>query len=355
MDEQLQEVEHGTQSQTVKKKRSPFFFFVLGFLGIALVGFLGTYSIGKAAVGNLNRAPWAVSLAKSFRLPIAHVNGEKIFYNDFIENVQILEKFALLSGGIEDGSPILPEQEKQINEAVLAREMSNVLLAQLGETLAVSVTPEDLEEAKAQFLPEGKNMEDIEQELATTYGWTYEEFQERVIVPIVREQKIKETFLASDNPEFSSYMKEERRASHILFQVATSSEEGAVQKKAQSVLDRIKKGESFEKLAGAFGSDSTKETGGDLGWFTRGVMVPPFENVVFSLEPGTLAPDLVKTQFGYHIIQLTDKRETKDFVAFMNDVVRKSSIKVYADIENPFERIAETLNPEVVNSVTAEE
>lgn len=75
--------------------------------------------------------------------------------------------------------------------------------------------------------------------------------------------------------------------------------------KAQGILARIKAGESFEDLAREFSDDfATRDAGGDLGSFGRGVMVPAFERVVFSMRAGDLS-DLVRTPLGYHIIKCT--------------------------------------------------
>jgi parvulin-like peptidyl-prolyl isomerase len=93
------------------------------------------------------------------------------------------------------------------------------------------------------------------------------------------------------------FMKEVK-ASHIL--VKTKSE-------AEKILDELKKGASFSKLAQQHSECPSKKKGGDLGWFGRGRMVPEFEKAAFSLKKGELS-DIVKTQFGYHIIKVTDTK-----------------------------------------------
>jgi peptidyl-prolyl cis-trans isomerase C len=74
---------------------------------------------------------------------------------------------------------------------------------------------------------------------------------------------------------------------------------------AQDLKARILKGESFANLAKEFSIDSSKKRGGDLGLFGRGVMVSEFEKAAFTLEKGQVS-DIVKTQFGYHIIKRLD-------------------------------------------------
>lgn len=79
-------------------------------------------------------------------------------------------------------------------------------------------------------------------------------------------------------------------------------------KKAQSILDRLRKGEDFAKLAEENSTDpGSKVKGGDLGYFPKGMMVPEFDKAAFSLKTGELS-DLIETQFGYHIIKVEDHR-----------------------------------------------
>lgn len=88
------------------------------------------------------------------------------------------------------------------------------------------------------------------------------------------------------------------KASHIL--VKKRSE-------AEKILEELKKGASFAELAKNHSECPSKKRGGDLGWFGRGKMVPEFEKAAFSLKKGELS-DIVKTQFGYHIIKVTDTK-----------------------------------------------
>ncbi|MCI0660051.1 MAG: peptidylprolyl isomerase [Acidobacteria bacterium] len=84
-----------------------------------------------------------------------------------------------------------------------------------------------------------------------------------------------------------------------------------LRQKAQGLLDRIKNGEKFEKIANEFTDDpSGRGSGGELGWFGKGIMDPVFEQAAFALGKGQLTGELVKTDFGYHIIRVDDKRTT---------------------------------------------
>ena len=76
----------------------------------------------------------------------------------------------------------------------------------------------------------------------------------------------------------------------------------------ERILKDLKAGKSFDKLAQENSIDPTGKNGGDLGWFRKGDLVPDFEKAVFGLEKNGDLSGIVQTQFGYHIIRLTDSR-----------------------------------------------
>jgi len=96
---------------------------------------------------------------------------------------------------------------------------------------------------------------------------------------------------------------------HILLMTVgkTDAEAEEIRQKAQDVLKQAKKGAKFEDLAKKYSEDpGTKDKGGDLGWITQGQTVPEFEKTAFGLEKDKIS-DLVKTQYGFHIIKVLDK------------------------------------------------
>jgi len=104
---------------------------------------------------------------------------------------------------------------------------------------------------------------------------------------------------------------EEVKASHILIRVPAGDDKAsaAAEEKIKAVVARLNKGEDFAKVADEVTEDpSGKGKGGDLGYFTKEQMVPEFANVAFSLDKGKVSAP-VKTQFGWHVIKVTDKRE----------------------------------------------
>jgi len=107
-----------------------------------------------------------------------------------------------------------------------------------------------------------------------------------------------------------AYKLEDRaHVAHILFKTVgkTDAEIAEIKKKAEDVLNKAKHGAKFADLAKQYSEDTTKDKGGDLDWIVRGQTVPEFEAAAFSLPKGSIS-DLVKTQYGFHIIQVIDRQ-----------------------------------------------
>ncbi len=103
---------------------------------------------------------------------------------------------------------------------------------------------------------------------------------------------------------------EEVHARHILIRAAASDEKASkeAEDKIKAVIARLNRGEDFAKIASEVTEDpSGKANGGDLGYFTKEQMVPEFADVAFKLEKGQISGP-VKTQFGWHVIKVEDKR-----------------------------------------------
>lgn len=102
---------------------------------------------------------------------------------------------------------------------------------------------------------------------------------------------------------------EEVTLSHIFIKPKPSKKaEEEAYARAESLLDSLKHGASFAELAKKYSQDpGSASDGGDLGWASRGQFVPGFEHAVYALKPGEIS-GIVKTQFGYHIIQLLQRR-----------------------------------------------
>jgi peptidyl-prolyl cis-trans isomerase C len=143
----------------------------------------------------------------------------------------------------------------------------------------------------------------------------------------VLEQAMQERYLKDRQPsdeelraeyqaQLSAMPKTEYHARHILV---------ATEPFAQKIIDRLDKGEKFDVLAKAESMDSSKNNGGDLGWFTANRMVPEFAAAVMTLKPNEYTHKAVQTQYGWHVIQLL---ETREVTAPPFDQVRQRLVQV---------------------------
>jgi peptidyl-prolyl cis-trans isomerase D len=127
----------------------------------------------------------------------------------------------------------------------------------------------------------------------------------------VTDQEVENYFIRNKD---SFKEKEKVKASHILFKVDNWDDELAaneVYKKAKDVLGQIKDGADFAEMAKKHSADGNASIGGDLGYFNKGQMVKPFEDAAFSLKSGEIS-DVVKTQFGFHIIKVEEYSPEKN-------------------------------------------
>lgn len=130
------------------------------------------------------------------------------------------------------------------------------------------------------------------------------EFVQKINVP---EKEVK-AFYVSQPDSFKE--PEQVRAMHILIKVDPGTDESKkaeARKKLEGIQNRLRKGEDFEALAKEYSEGPSAAKGGDLGYFSKGQMVKPFDEAAFGLSPGGVS-DIVETQFGYHLIKVVDKK-----------------------------------------------
>ena len=129
----------------------------------------------------------------------------------------------------------------------------------------------------------------------------------------------------------ADYYKDEVKASHILISTVddngkelSEAKKKEAKKKAEEVLKKAKSGEEFSELAKEYSDDpGSAANGGDLGYFTKGQMVQPFEEAAFSLKSGEIS-GLVESEYGYHIIKVYDKIDKQLTFDEVKDEIKKT-------------------------------
>src|SRR2546425_313515 len=245
-------------------------------------------------------------------------------FEELIRQGLLEEKFRkLVTDGISVGPAELQDEFHYKNEKV-----------KLDYAL---IKPEDLE---AKISPD-------EAEIRSAYEKNKSKYQvlERRVVryTLVDVNQMRQSVQVSDDMLKQQYMANIQQyqvpnrvhVQHILFMTVgktTDAEVEEIKKKAEDVLKQIKKGGKFEDLAKKYSEDpGSKDKGGDLSWITQGQTVPEFEKTAFSLSPGQVS-DLVKTQYGFHIIKVVEKEtaHTKPFEE-VKDSLRANFLPTQAD------------------------
>ncbi len=246
-------------------------------------------------------------------------------FEEQIKQLLLEEKFRrLVTDGISASPAELQAQFRYQNEKI---KLDYALIKP--EDLEAKITPDEAE-IKAAY-EKRKNQYQIPEKRVVEYG-------------LVDLTKLRQSVQISDDDLKARYQRDIQQyevpnrvhVEHILFMTVgkPDAEVDEIKKKAEDVLKQLKKEAKFEDLAKKNSEDpGTKDKGGDLGWIVQGQTVPEFEKVAFSLQPGAVS-DLVKTQYGFHIIKVLAKEtaHTKPFEE-VKDSIRAPLMLTKADDE----------------------
>ena len=159
---------------------------------------------------------------------------------------------------------------------------------------------------KSMLETQGQSFDDFKQQMKK--GLSFEKLVDKQVGPVEINDTEARAYYEENKEDFNT--PEQVRASHILIKVAptaTVEEKAAAKEKIESLLKKVKEGGDFATLARENSDCPSKAKGGDLGFFERGSMVKEFEDTGFAMQPGQIS-DVVETQFGYHIIKVTDRK-----------------------------------------------
>ena len=257
---------------------------------------------------------------------VVTVNGEKISEQQVSMAVEVQVKRA---GAQISSLPaaLIDRFKQQMRQRVVDSLVVETLLDQQIKAANIVVTDEQVLAAIAAQGAKRNPPVTVEQfkEMVNAQGSSFEAVTNQYKMNMARQQFLEaqwagkidvndaevKAYYDANPKEFES--PEQVQASHILLKVDASDPnevKAAAQAKAAELLAQLKDGADFAELAQANSGCPSAAKGGDLGLFGRSQMVPPFEEAAFSLQPGEMS-DVVETQFGYHIIKVTDKKEAR--------------------------------------------
>ncbi len=316
-----------------------FFAGLVIFIIVVVAGIVGVGAYKMYGANDTDRFTMAV--AKVLPLPVAKVAGESISYYDYAFDYRSLSQYVAYQLAHEEEStlPPTPPTQEEISQQVLARLIANVFIKRVAKEQGITVGEEDTQVLKTQLLSRFPNEEAAEQDIKNQFGISLKEYEARVMYPYALQSKLDQKLLSD------------------------AALKDAAKKQAQDLLDQIKGGASFEDLAIKYSEDGSSKQWGELPWFKKGEMVLPFEEVAFKLKKGELAPELVETEYGYHIIRVEDRRVEKvkddagktvdeeqvkarhilirfpSLDSYLARLLRSNPVKVYGNLPNPFKDI----------------
>lgn len=256
-------------------------------------------AVAALAFGAFTAPAFAADAPKGDDPVIARVNGQEIHRSDFVHELQLVG----------------PQAQQLPPQMLYPQLLQKMIATKLVSAQGYGEKLQDTKEVKDQVKEA--------QDQIVAEAWVHKAVQ----------PKITDAAIKKEYDELSSKFKpqDEVRARHIL--VKTEDE-------ANDIIKQLKDGADFAKLASDKSTDTgSAKNGGDLGYFVHDAMVKPFADAAFAMKPGDVSTTPVKTEFGYHIIKVEDKRksappplsEVKDQIA--NKLGQKLTNDMVKDLE----------------------
>jgi peptidyl-prolyl cis-trans isomerase C len=245
---------------------------------------------------------------------LARVNGEDVTKVDFDRLIKNMELSA--------NGPVPAERRDEIFRKALDQLVTYTVLTQETRARKLEVTDAEVETSIKQMRAQFPNEQEFVKALGAR-GMSLDKLKADTRIDIcinkMMEAEAATGGVPNDGQVREFYDKnpdkfkqdEAVRASHILFKVEESADAATKKKvkdQAEAVLKQVRAGADFGEMAKKHSADGSAQQGGDLNFFTKGQMVPAFDQAAFAMKPGEIS-DIVTTQFGYHIIKVTERRQ----------------------------------------------
>ena len=273
---------------------------------------------------------------------VATVNGETITLGNY-EKLLALNKLSMesyygsdiWSKEVEDGKTY----KDILKDMVLQTMISSEVVYQQAKKDKILPTDEQVQEQIDSFNEQVKNDKEYQNKLKKM--GIDEEFLKYQFSRDLANNNLKAKFTDDtkiSESEMKKYYEENKddfytdtvTASHILLKTIddngnelSDEKKKEAKKKAEEALKKVKSGEDFAQVAKEYSEDSTASNGGELGTFGRGQMVSEFENAAFSMKPGEIS-DIIKTQYGYHIIKVTERVDEQKSYDDVKDEIKST-------------------------------
>jgi foldase protein PrsA len=271
-----------------------------------------------------SESPIVKAVAKTIPYPVQQVNGRFVSYNDYLfevdANKRAYQNNAKLNNqpAVDFNSADGKKLVTQIKQHSLDKLESDTVMAQLAAQKKVKVTDKEVNDLINQLYQRYGGKDTLLKTLKDIYGWDLGDLKK-----VIRKQ-----LLAKDVEEKVT---------------SDPAVDAAAKAKAQDVLKKVKDGGDFADLAKKNSQASDAASGGDLGFFTKGQLPDNLQAAAEALQPGQVS-DVVKTQYGYEIIKVIEKKDdgsihaqhiltkTVDFSEFFQGELKKAKVNKYIKV-----------------------
>lgn len=269
---------------------------VVVYLVVGVIAGWKTYKVKSESL-NIRR------ILTIYPFPAVLMPQDVILMREYLTQLSYIRHFA-----DKTKQPLPPDNE--LRAQLISQLTESRLLLQALKTYNVRVTSGDIDAVYGKIAESNGGNQELEKLLRDLYGMEKNDFR-----LVIRDQLLRE--------KVSKEVLTQVQARHILIRDES---------KAKEILEQIKKEPAkFDELAKQHSEDTAnRENGGDLGSFGRGVMEQTFEDAAFKLKKDEVTQELVKTQYGFHIIKVTDRKGKVDkkYEDFMNDLKKNKKIWV---------------------------
>jgi peptidyl-prolyl cis-trans isomerase C len=283
---------------------------------------------------------------------VARVNGQNVPKSDFDRLLKQME--------MQAGQPVPQARRDEVCRAVLDQLVTYTALVHEATARKVEVTPAEAKQVSdakiaelRKQIPDPKAFNKALAERNMTLDRLRADIRNDIAINKMMQAEVASTPAVTDAEVREFYDKNPNeftglRASHILIRPAGFDEDSKKKARAQAedLMKQARAGADFADLARKHSADGSAQQGGDLGFFTKGSMVPAFSDAAFALKPGEVG-DVVETQFGFHVIKSLERKDVpfddastkiREFLtakhrderqkAFVADVKSRSKIEV---------------------------
>jgi len=253
------------------------------------------------------------------------------------------------------------DRKERLHRQVLDRLIEEKLIDQEVKKAGIKISSKEIEGTLEEVKRRNAVTQEALEKALAVEGLTVETYKKQIEKSLQRQRLIAwsvKVEAKAGEKEFRDFyqknvgryrMKETYRPGHILFVIpkeATPGEIREIRKKGQEVLERIKRGEDFGEMAVLYSQDASARNQGDLGFFKKGELFPAFEREALRLKVGEVS-GLVRTEFGFHIIKLLDRKGVEPLP--YEEVSEKVKADYYdGETEKAFKQFLGTLKEKAV-------